>query len=119
MVGNEHLHMREQFAMEADATSLAFKKKHIERLENSKRFKSYRSPDIIYMAGDPAGGGKSEFGISAAYFDGGVMVVCYHLIKSHPVFFEDISLGNILFIFIICLSLLIQALLKKSTYFSI
>ena len=77
--GNMHLHKREQMGMDADTTSMVYKEEFIAKLEARPDFKIMKKPNVIWMAGDPAGGGKSEFGISAGFFQNGTFVVLYHL----------------------------------------
>ena len=73
--GNEHLNLREQWGMEADSTSSAFKKETVQALADRQLYKGVVKPKIIWLASDPAGAGASEHGICGAYFDGGKMIV--------------------------------------------
>jgi hypothetical protein len=75
--GNEHLNLREQWGMEADSTSLAFKKERVKSFAERELYSVGENPKVIWLASDPAGAGRSEHGICGAYFDGGKMIIIY------------------------------------------
>jgi hypothetical protein len=75
--GNEHVNLREQWGIEADSTKVAFKKNQIKEFAKRPEITCDVTPNVIFLSSDPAGGGQSEMGLCAAYFDKGEMIVSY------------------------------------------
>ena len=96
---NQDINMKEQWGIEADATKPAFKKEHIESFKNRQSYKLLKPPDVIWMACDPAGAGKSENSISAAVFVDGAMVVFYLIYVVLSYFVLVFKIYSILFLF--------------------
>lgn len=73
--GLEHVHMREQFGTDADNVDRAFTSESVDNLMQRPVTRVEQRPKLIFMSGDPSGVGKSAYGLAAAFFDRGQMVV--------------------------------------------
>ena len=73
--GREEDNLREQYAEITDYGLKCFSTNSIEFLMKSDEYVTTRTPEFIYIFVDPSGGGKSDFGITACFWEGSYLVV--------------------------------------------
>ncbi len=75
MEGRTDDNLREQFGVITNENSSAFTEESVNKLFRRNLYKINTAPEYIYVFVDPTGGGKSDFGITAVFFEHGDMVV--------------------------------------------
>ena len=98
--GREEDNMREQYAEITDYGLKCFSTRSIDFLMNSAPYVTTRTPEFIFIFADPSGGGKSDFGITAGFWEGNYLVVCTIF-----VFFYTVSKGKLYLFFFLSLHL--------------
>lgn len=75
----QDINKRENYGMVVDSRMRLFPESQLDILRNMPLVDFPEPPKCVYLAVDPAGGGKCEFGLCAAVFFGDQMVVCFYL----------------------------------------
>ena len=73
--GLEHVHLREQFGIDADDRIKASDPASVKALDEFDLYRLQKRPPVIFLTADPSGHGNSGYALCGSFFDHGRYVV--------------------------------------------
>lgn len=73
--GQEHVHLREQFGMDADDCLRVFNSEMVENIGKAEIHRTDKVPSLVWLAADPSGHGKSHYAMVGGYYEDEKFVV--------------------------------------------